>query len=148
MGVLLDHTEMNVLEQKCVGSLNHLLFNDIQPFPLFLHICFQARLSPLVLIIHLIKNGDLSKFVVGLLLYGSRAHLEKRGTERRCAEAIEKYGFYFKITTVCLQQRHDTMISLIAVLIRHNEQDQSESLSLVLCSRTAQEYNAKTNKEL
>lgn len=54
---------------------------------------------------------------------------KERGRENRSCGSC-KGRVYFKITAVCLRQRHDTMISLIAVMIRHNEWDQSESLSL------------------
>lgn len=56
--------------------------------------------------------------------------MKKRETGRAGTKAIVGYQFYVKITTVYLRYRHDMMISLIAVMIKHNEEDQSASLSL------------------
>ena len=46
---------------------------------------------------------------------------KKREKEKPCAKAIVRYEFYFKITAVCLRQRHDAMVFLIAVMIKYNE---------------------------
>lgn len=54
----------------------------------------------------------------------------KSSSWRACAKAIVRCPFDFKITAVCLRQRHDLMIFFIEVMIKQKEQDQSASLSL------------------
>lgn len=56
--------------------------------------------------------------------------MKKGQTGRAGAKAIVGYQFYFKIMTVYLRYGHDMMISLIAVMIKHNEKYQSANLSL------------------
>ena len=58
-----------------------------------------------------------------VLYFMFQEHLrkKKREEEKPCAKAIVRYEFYFKITAVCLRQRHDAMVFLIAVMIKYNE---------------------------
>lgn len=45
------------------------------------------------------------------LYFMFQEHLgKKKEKEKACAKAIVRYEFYFKITAVCLRQRHDASL--------------------------------------